>query len=422
LGHNSLEACPANDELRQELLRKVAVVKLNGGLGTSMGLKGSKSALRVRGGLTFLDMTVRQIEYLNVKHGVDVPLILMNSFNTHDETLRIVRKYAAHNVSITCFQQSCFPCIERDHYTLLATETFSSSNRDVWYPPGHGDIYRALARSGVLDTLLAEGREYVFISNVDNLGGTLDFRIMYHLVNSEADFAMEVTRKTRSDVQGGTLIQHYKPEGGSTLKVLEGTEVPASAVEDFKSTKKFQWFNTNNLWVSLSTMKQLVEENGIAPSVIVTSRSVRERDVVQLETTAGSAIEFFPKAVAIAVDRLRFVPVKSTSDLLAIQSNVYEIKHGSVQRNLGREGTATPVVKLGPEFTAIAEYHARLPNIPDMLELDHLTVSGDVHFGKGVTLRGTVIIVAQEGSRVDVPDGSVLEDKVVTGNLRILEH
>ena len=387
-----------------------------------MGLKGSKSALRVRGGLTFLDMTVRQIEYLNVKHGVDVPLILMNSFNTHDETLRIVRKYAAHNVSITCFQQSCFPCIERDHYTLLATESFSPSNRDVWYPPGHGDIYRALARSGVLDTLLAEGREYVFISNVDNLGGTLDFRIMYHLVNSGADFAMEVTRKTRSDVQGGTLIQHHKPEGGSSLKVLEGSEVPASASEEFKSTKKFQWFNTNNLWVSLSTMKQLVEENGIAPSVIVTSRQVRERDVVQLETTAGSAIEFFPKAVAIAVDRLRFVPVKSTSDLLAIQSNVYEIKHGSVQRNQGREGTATPVIKLGPEFTGIAEYHARLPHIPDMLELDHLTVSGDVHFGKGVTLRGTVIIVAQEGSRVDVPDGSVLEDKVVTGNLRILEH
>ena len=114
--------------------------------------------------------------------------------------------------------------------------------------------------------------------------------------------------------------------------------------------------------------------------------------------------------------------VKSTSDLLAIQSNVYEIKHGSVQRNSGREGTATPVIKLGPEFTGIAEYHARLPHIPDMLELDHLTVSGDVHFGKGVTLRGTVIIVAQEGSRVDVPDGSVLEDKVVTGNLRILEH
>jgi UTP--glucose-1-phosphate uridylyltransferase len=56
------------------------------------------------------------------------------------------------------------------------------------------------------------------------------------------------------------------------------------------------------------------------------------------------------------------------------------------------------------------------------MELDHLTVTGDVTFGKDVTLKGTVIIVANHGSRIDIPSGSVLEDKVVTGNLRILDH
>ena len=45
--------------------------------------------------------------------------------------------------------------------------------------------------------------------------------------------------------------------------------------------------------------------------------------------------------------------------------------------------------------------------MPSMLELDHLTVSGDVSFGRGVTLRGTVIIVANEGQKIQLPDGTV---------------
>lgn len=56
------------------------------------------------------------------------------------------------------------------------------------------------------------------------------------------------------------------------------------------------------------------------------------------------------------------------------------------------------------------------------MELDHLTVTGDVTFGKGVALRGTVIIVANHGDRIDVPAGSTFENKVVSGNLRILDH
>ena len=53
---------------------------------------------------------------------------------------------------------------------------------------------------------------------------------------------------------------------------------------------------------------------------------------------------------------------------------------------------------------------------------DHLTVSGDVSLGKDTVLRGTVIIVANDGEGIDLPQGSVLENKIVTGNLRILEH
>jgi len=44
------------------MLDKLVVLKLNGGLGTSMGCKGPKSAISVRDDLTFLDLTVQQIE------------------------------------------------------------------------------------------------------------------------------------------------------------------------------------------------------------------------------------------------------------------------------------------------------------------------------------------------------------------------
>ena len=69
------------------------VVKLNGGLGTSMGCVGPKSVIPVRSDLTFLDLTVQQIETLNSKYDVDVPLVLMNSFNTEEDTKTILRKY-----------------------------------------------------------------------------------------------------------------------------------------------------------------------------------------------------------------------------------------------------------------------------------------------------------------------------------------
>lgn len=67
-------------------------------------------------------------------------------------------------------------------------------------------------------------------------------------------------------------------------------------------------------------------------------------------------------------------------------------------------------------------FNLRVPYVPSMVDLDHLTVSGDVHFGKDVVLRGTVIIVASDGSRIDIPQGAVLDSKVITGHLRILEH
>eukprot|EP01092_Planopodium_desertum_P009036 TRINITY_DN384_c0_g2_i4.p2 TRINITY_DN384_c0_g2~~TRINITY_DN384_c0_g2_i4.p2 ORF type:complete len:110 (-),score=6.64 TRINITY_DN384_c0_g2_i4:52-381(-) len=90
--------------------------------------------------------------------------------------------------------------------------------------------------------------------------------------------------------------------------------------------------------------------------------------------------------------------------------------------NPKRQFDTIPLVKLGIEFEKVDDYMKRFKGIPNLLELFHLTVSGDVTFGRNVTLAGTVIIVANHGSRIDIPDGAILENKIVSGNLRILDH
>ncbi|XP_028266963.1 UTP--glucose-1-phosphate uridylyltransferase-like isoform X1 [Parambassis ranga] len=404
-------------------LNKLAVVKLNGGLGTSMGCKGPKSLISVRNENTFLDLTVQQIEHLNKTYNASVPLVLMNSFNTDEDTNKILQKYKHHQVNIHTFNQSRYPRINKESLLPIAKSmTLGGDNAEAWYPPGHGDIYASFYNSGLLDKLIAEGKEYIFVSNIDNLGATVDLFILHHLMSQPADkrceFIMEVTDKTRADVKGGTLI-HYEDH----LRLLEIAQVPKAHVDEFKSVTKFKIFNTNNLWISLPAMKRLQEKNSMDLEIIVNPKTLDGGlNVIQLETAVGAAIKSFNNAMGVNVPRSRFLPVKTSSDLLLVMSNLYSMDAGSLTMSKKREFPTTPHVKLGSSFTKVQEFLARFENIPDMLELDHLTVSGDVTFGKNVSLKGTVIIIANHGDRIDIPAGAMLENKIVSGNLRILDH
>jgi UDP-N-acetylglucosamine pyrophosphorylase len=80
----------ANDT---SLLQKTVVLKLNGGLGTSMGLDKAKSLLEVKGGNTFLDLTAKQIITMRKDFKAPVKFMLMNSFNTSKDTLGFLSKY-----------------------------------------------------------------------------------------------------------------------------------------------------------------------------------------------------------------------------------------------------------------------------------------------------------------------------------------
>jgi len=410
----------------KSLLSKLVVLKLNGGLGTSMGCKGPKSVITVRGDFTFLDMQVQQIEHLNKKYDVNIPLILMNSFNTHDseDTQKVLRKYTYVNVQIHCFKQSQYPRIYKESLRTVPTE-IEGSKLESWYPPGHGDMYQAFYNSGLLEKFIGEGKEYVFCSNIDNLGATIDLSILHHLlgkpgqeVQDKCDFIMEVTDKTRADVKGGTLIMYE-----NRLRLLEIAQVPKDHIEDFKAVTKFRIFNTNNLWVKLASIKKSVDENRLHMEIINNQKQLDNGSkIIQLETAIGAAIKSFNNSIGINVPRSRFLPVKTCSDLFLIKSNLYTMQSGTLMMNPDRQFLTTPLVQLGENFKKVKDFLGRFQNIPDIIELDHLTVAGDVTFGRNVTLKGTVIIIATHGDRIDIPPGSILENKIISGNLRILDH
>ncbi|KAG9316317.1 UTP--glucose-1-phosphate uridylyltransferase family [Chiua virens] len=363
-------------------------------------MSGAKSALEVKDGMTFLDLTVAQVQHLNRIRAVDIPLLLMTSFNTYEDTLRIIQKYADQPIKILTFNQSKYPRIFTD--TLQLCPRHARDDKKHWYPPGHGDLYDSLVRSGILDRLLADGKEYLFVSNSDNLGAVADQRILQHIVNTGTDFLMEITNKGKADVKGGTLIQY-----DGSLRLLELAQVPSEHVDDFKSARKFKIINTNNLWINLKALKMIMAKGSMDLDIIVNPKVTDDgKCIIQLETAAGAAIRHFRNARAITVPRSRFLPVKSCSDLLLIRSDIYSLKDGQLIMGDNRMFSTVPVIKLGDHFKKIQDFEARFKKIPTIIDLDHLTVAGDVHFGKGVTLRGTVIIIANESQKIDIPDGA----------------
>ncbi|XP_059095625.1 UTP--glucose-1-phosphate uridylyltransferase-like isoform X2 [Tigriopus californicus] len=409
---------PSKSEI-QGMLQKLVVVKLNGGLGTSMGCKGPKSVIPVRNDLTFLDLTVQQIENLNKTYDADVPLVLMNSFNTDEETHKIIQKYSGFRVRIMTFNQSRYPRINKESLMPVARDIRTENDIEAWYPPGHGDFYQSFYNSHLLTELVSQGREFAFMSNIDNMGATVDLSILNLCLKENHEFIMEVTDKTRADVKGGTLIQY---EG--KLRLLEVAQVAKDHLEDFKSVKKFNVFNTNNLWMSLPAITRVIEEKMLDMEVIVNPKVLEGGvNVLQLETAVGAAMKCFDNGMGINVPRSRFLPVKKSSDLLLIMSNLYSLRNGSLVMSPERMFQTTPLIKLGDaHFKKVGDFLNRFASCPDIIELDHLTVSGNVNFGKNVALRGTVIIIANHGDQIDIPSGSILENKIVSGNLRILDH
>jgi UTP--glucose-1-phosphate uridylyltransferase len=387
------------------LLAQAVVIKLNGGLGTSMGLQGPKSLLPVREGVTFLDLMVRQVQSLRKQTGAPVRLLLMNSFNTSEETLAHLGRYAADGFSVASeveLMQNQIPKI--DASTLKPVEWPQDPELE-WCPPGHGDLFPALVGSGWLDRLLAEGVKYAFVSNSDNLGAVLDPALLRYFAESGAPFLMEVTRRTAADRKGGHLA---KRKSDGRLLLREVAQCPNEDVDAFQDIDRHLYFNTNSLWLRLDLLKvQLEADGGVLPlPMIRNAKTVDPRDknstaVLQLEVAMGAAIECFEGSAAIEVPRSRFAPVKTTGDLFSLRSDAYEVlEDGQVRLAAEREGIP-PVVNLGDAYKLVDQLE-ELGSVPSLLEADSLTVEGRIRFQHGVVLQGDVTIrnAGQEISEV----------------------
>jgi UTP--glucose-1-phosphate uridylyltransferase len=401
LSHSSLTA-PDREQV-QKSLSKVAVCKLNGGLGTSMGCQMPKSTIAVRDKKSFLDLIVDQLCAVEKDFGVKVPLLLMNSFYTHAETEKIIEKYSGR-LTVNTFQQNKFPRLLEDSLQPLSEDEFGLS---AWYPPGHGDFYSCIFELGFLDRLLEEGREVLFVSNADNLGAVIDPGILTHILDHDIPFLIEMTPKTPADVKGGTIYQE-----GDQLKLLEIASVPEEHKEEFCSQRKFKVFNTNNIWINLRHLRKKLEAGPMDLNVIVNRKTVSGKHIIQLETAIGSALECFPGAVGLIVSRDRFMPVKTTNDLLLVQSDLFVLEKGRLIRNPQRKQKELPKVELGSEFVHLEGYRDRIASAPGMLDLDCLQVTGDVRFGEGVQLKGNVRLTAINGP-LAIEDGAVLKDQVL---------
>ncbi|KAJ1444773.1 UTP--glucose-1-phosphate uridylyltransferase-domain-containing protein [Pelagophyceae sp. CCMP2097] len=394
----------------QELLASTVVLKLNGGLGTSMGLDYAKSLLQVKGTDTFLDLTAKQVMEMRVKLKSDVRFVLMNSFATSDDTMAFfAKKYpvlaADPNLE---FVQNKVPKIET---STFAPAEWPSNPYVEWCPPGHGDLYAALLGSGRLDALLAGGSRYMFVSNSDNLGATLDVALLDYFAKSGAPFMMECCERTASDKKGGHLAVR---KADSQLVLREAAQCASKDEAAFQDTALHKYFNTNNLWIDLKALRQLLDASGglVPLPMIKNAKTVDPKDesstpVFQLETAMGAAIECFKGATAVVVPRTRFAPVKKCNDLLLLRSDAYVTVDNVPVLAPGL--SAAPEVDLdSKKYKLVQQLEDALigGGVPSLRHCTRLTVKGEVRLGSMHVFKGTVTVKNDSGEVKTLPPGT----------------
>lgn len=352
-----LEDLPEGDP---GLLGQVVVIKLNGGLGTSMGLRGPKSALVVKEGHTFLSLAVEQLRRLPQQ----VPLLLLDSFSTSAETRSALAELGFAQELPWELMQGKVPKI------VAADLTPARWPRDpelTWCPPGHGELYAVLRESGRLAQLRAAGYRYAFVSNIDNTGAGLDERILTWFARGGQPMAMEVTRRTPADRKGGHLAR--RRAGGWVLR--EVAQCPAEDRPCFEDIDRYRFFNTNNLWLNLDA---LAEAGDIELPLIVNRKTLDPRDsaspaVLQFESAMGAAIGVLEGSQPLEVPRSRFAPVKNLADLLVVRSQAYALGADARLRLVAPE---LPQVKLGAECRTVEDLERAFPVPLDLEALQAL--------------------------------------------------
>lgn len=389
---------------------KTAFLKLNGGLGTSMGLECAKSLLPVRRHkakqMRFIDIIIGQVVTARTRLNVRLPLTLMNSFRTSEDTMKVLRanrRFTQGDVPMEIIQH-----VEPKIVAETGEPVEFPENPDLeWCPPGHGDLYSTIWESGLLDILEEQGFKYLFISNSDNLGARPSRTLAQHFENTGAPFMVEVATRTYADRKGGHIV---RDKATGRLLLREMSQVHDDDKAAAQDITKHPYFNTNSIWVRIDALKtKLAEYNGVLPLPVIRNfktvdpTNPNTEKVVQLETAMGAAISLFDGAICVQVDRMRFLPVKTTNDLFIMRSDrfhltdTYEMEDGNY---------IFPNVDLDPRYYKnINDFNERFPySVPSLAAANSVTVRGDWTFGQNVIMFADATLEDQ-GRPSYVPNG-----------------
>lgn len=393
-----------------QAFRKTAFLKLNGGLGTSMGLEQAKSLLPVRRHkarqMRFLDIILGQVITARSRLDVPLPVTFMNSFRTSRDTMRRIsrnRHFSQNTVPLEIIQHREPKIVEETGLPVSST----ADDQLGWCPPGHGDLFSTIWESGLLDILLDQGMSYLFISNSDNLGARPSRTLAQYFENTGAPFMAEVAIRTESDRKGGHLVRDRRT---GRLLLREMTQVRDQDKAYAQDISRHPYFNTNSMWIRIDALKKKLEKyHGVLPlPVIVNHKTVDPTDptsqkVVQLETAMGAAMALFDGAISVQVDRMRFLPVKTTDDLFLMRSDRFHLTD-SFEMEDGDYNL--PNVKLDDRYYRnIADFDERFPyDVPSLAAARSVTIDGDWTFGRNVVMYGDAHL-DDPGHPSYVPDG-----------------
>jgi UTP--glucose-1-phosphate uridylyltransferase len=401
-----------SDELAlagEAAIPKTVMVKLNGGLGTSMGLSKAKSLLKVKDGHTILDIIAHQAIQSNI------PLVLMNSFSTREDSLKALKRYPQLRDSAIelDFLQNKIPKVMKSDFSPAI---WPPDPQNEWCPPGHGDIYISLVTSGMLAQLIESGYEYAFVSNSDNLGAVLEKSILGYFAQNQIPFMMEVVERTEMDQKGGHIARRLNGQ----LILREGAQCPPEDLTYFRDIQKHKYFNANSLWINLPALEKVLAEHDyfLDLPLIRNSKTLDPCDnssptVYQLETAMGAAIGIIRDAQVVRVPPQRLAPIKTTSDLLVVRSDAYVLTP-DFRMHLHPMRSRRPVAHLDERYyEGIVDMESRFPyGVPSLLRCQHLTIQGDIYFGENVVFEGDVHLKNTTGRPVTIRDVTLADQEV----------
>ncbi len=275
---------------------ELAVCVLAGGMATRMGGV-VKALVEVTGSHTFLDLRVAEHRQLEADHGRPVPLWLMTSEAT-DRPIQDALGDLRDGNRIATFEQLVSLRLTPDGELWV-----DRSGTPSTYATGHGDLPAALGASGLLDRFIDAGGRYVWISNLDNLGASVDLALLGQHIESSAALTVELVDKVAGDRGGGPVLHDGKPIIAEDFRLpldFDADQVPV--------------FNTNTFLASAHELAQLAMEW----TYVEVHKQVEGSGAVQFERLLGEMTEALePRFLRVprAGAETRFMPMKSREDL-----------------------------------------------------------------------------------------------------------